>query len=55
MSIERCHMSEQITQSRRDCFKPQVSAAMLFKAAILDKIARGEVTLAFRRWRKPDS
>ena len=26
---------------------------MLFKAAILDKIARGEVTLAFRRWRKP--
>ena len=26
---------------------------MLFKQAILDKIARGEVTLAFRRWRRP--
>lgn len=26
---------------------------MLFKQAILEKIARGEVTLAFRRWRRP--
>jgi hypothetical protein len=26
---------------------------MLFKKAILDQIARGEVTLAFRRWRRP--
>lgn len=26
---------------------------MLFKKAILDKIARGEATLAFRRWRRP--
>ena len=26
---------------------------MLFRAAILDKIARGEVTIAFRYWRRP--
>lgn len=26
---------------------------MLFRAAILDRIAAGEVTLAFRRWRQP--
>lgn len=26
---------------------------MLFKRAVLEKIARGEVTLAFRRWRRP--
>lgn len=26
---------------------------MLFKAWVLEKIARGEVTLAFRRWTKP--
>ena len=26
---------------------------MLFKQVILEKIARGEVTLAFRRWRRP--
>lgn len=26
---------------------------MLFKAPVLDAIARGEVTLAFRRWRRP--
>ncbi len=30
-----------------------IRPAMLFKTAILDRIARGEVTLAFRRWRKP--
>ena len=26
---------------------------MLFKAAVLERIGRGEVTLAFRRWTKP--
>lgn len=26
---------------------------MLFKGAVLDKIARGDVTLAFRRWTRP--
>lgn len=26
---------------------------MLFKAAVLDEIRRGRVTLAFRRWTKP--
>lgn len=26
---------------------------MLFKAAVLERVARGEVTLAFRRWVKP--
>jgi hypothetical protein len=26
---------------------------MLFKAGVLDRIGRGEVTLAFRRWSKP--
>lgn len=26
---------------------------MLFRAAILEKIARGEVTIAFRYWRRP--
>lgn len=34
---------------RRACY----DAAMLFKAATLDAIAQGRVTLAFRRWRKP--
>lgn len=26
---------------------------MLFKAKVLEKIGKGEVTLAFRRWTKP--